>query len=166
MRTLKVIFYLALFYFAMSCGMMQHATTTTDKSTEQFSSTADLSRSSLMDKTDETQSLTFYTDSTNQSYAVQLWPRGPFKYSASTGFEGEAEKVLISGKVAGLKKGNSTTDFKSKQTGHAELKLETASKGKASQTAVIKNVTPSPWWILGGLTLLGALLFFFLKIKF
>ena len=157
---------MAQFYFAMSCGMIQNTAKTTDKSTEQFSSTADLSRSSLTEQKVESQSLTFFTDSTNQNYTVQLWPKGSFKYSALTGFEGEANKVLISGKVAGLKKGTNVTGSKNQHSEHAELKLNTAHKGKTSQTAVTKKSRPSTWLILGGLVLLGALFIYLLKLKF
>ena len=41
------------------------------------------------------ESLLFYRDSSQQNYAVQLWPKGVFTYSDAYGFTGEADSVKI-----------------------------------------------------------------------
>jgi cobalamin biosynthesis Mg chelatase CobN len=38
-------------------------------------------------------------DSADNSFSMQLWPKGVFTYSAAEGFKGEAEQILISGKT-------------------------------------------------------------------
>ncbi|MDQ0968959.1 uncharacterized protein YceK [Flavobacterium sp. W4I14] len=42
---------------------------------------------------------TLLLDTSNSEYVVQITPVGKFRYSAENGFEGVAEKVLVSGKV-------------------------------------------------------------------
>lgn len=42
---------------------------------------------------------TLLIDTSNSEYVVQITPVGKFRYSAEKGFEGMAEKVLLSGKV-------------------------------------------------------------------
>ena len=41
------------------------------------------------------ESLLLYKDSSQQNYAVQLWPKGVFTYSDAYGFTGEADSVKI-----------------------------------------------------------------------
>jgi len=43
---------------------------------------------------------TLMLDTSNSEYVVQITPLGKFRYSAENGFEGMAEKVLISGKAS------------------------------------------------------------------
>jgi hypothetical protein len=43
--------------------------------------------------------VTLRRDSMNNNYSVQIWPKGKFSYSAEHGFEGTAEKILITGEV-------------------------------------------------------------------
>lgn len=42
---------------------------------------------------------TLLLDTSNSEYVVQITPVGKFRYSAENGFEGVAEKVVVSGKV-------------------------------------------------------------------
>ncbi|CAH0250625.1 MULTISPECIES: hypothetical protein [unclassified Pedobacter] len=56
---------------------------------------------------------TLLLDTSNSEYVVQITPVGKFRYSAENGFEGVAEKVLVSGKV-----GKRKTLHKQKQASH------------------------------------------------
>jgi len=166
MRTYKVIFCLSLVYFYLSCGLLQRTTLTTDKDNQEYSNNTRLSVAKAQEQQLESQSLTFFTDSTNHDYQVQLWPKGPFKYSASSGFEGEAQKVLISGNVKGMRKGNGSTTSKAKGSSLEVLDHQASGKAKTEQSSVIKKSARSVWWVFGSLILLAVLLFYFLRLKF
>jgi len=166
MRTYKVISCITLLYFFMSCGMLQRTTTTSDKDNQEFLSKGDLVTAIDREKNLESQSFTFYTDSINNDYSVQVWPKGNFTYSPVYGFEGEAEKLLINGHGKGLKEGVGISSSKAKETDHAELKLKTVDKGKSEQVATIRKSAPSLWLIVGGLVLLAAVILYFLRLKF
>ncbi|NII83715.1 hypothetical protein [Pedobacter sp. SG908] len=56
---------------------------------------------------------TLLLDSSNSEYVVQITPVGKFFYSAENGFEGLAEKVLVSGKT-----GKRQILQRQKQAGH------------------------------------------------
>lgn len=165
MRSYQIIF-ITILSFLTSCGLLQHTTTTTTKDDQEFLSKADLSTAASRQWNLESQSLTFYTDSTQQNYAVQLWPKGQFTYSPLNGFVGEAEKVIVSGHVQGVKTGGGSTVSKADESSHMELKLKTVEEAKAQQTAVVKKTVPSAWWVFGCLMLLAAISIYFLRLKF
>ena len=56
---------------------------------------------------------TLLLDTSNSEYVVQITPVGKFRYSAENGFEGMAEKVLVSGKV-----GKRQVLHQQQETGH------------------------------------------------
>jgi hypothetical protein len=58
------------------------------------------------------ESLTLKRDTLNNSYTVQIWPKGKFSYNAAVGFEGDAEKILITGTVKQGKQSLSTNSLK------------------------------------------------------
>lgn len=166
MRKYKVAFYIALFYALTSCGLLQRNTTTSTEDRQDLSGKVDMVTAAAQEKNMESQSFTFYTDSTQHGYSIQLWPKGHFTYSPLNGFEGEAEKVLVTGNLNGVKKGNGTTVLKANESERTELKLKTSEKGKAVQKATAKEKVPSAWWVFGGLVLLAGMLMYFLRLKF
>jgi hypothetical protein len=94
--TLLVAAVLLLF---SSCGGMRNV----DRSSEHMRSKTDSSMKvrqlALVQENKASESLVLINDSLNNRYQVLIWPRGKFSYSAEKGFEGTAEKILISGRV-------------------------------------------------------------------
>lgn len=87
---------------------------------------------------------TLLLDTSNSEYVVQITPVGKFLYSAKNGFEGMAEKVLVSGKV-----GKRLVLHQQQQTGH-QLQHQ---KRKLENTQVKKKVqhidkSRKPRWAL------------------
>ena len=165
MKNFKVISSCVLILCLISCGLLQR-NSTSNSNEEEFSSASNMSLAETEQVLLEAQSLTFFTDSTSHDYQVQLWPKGPFKYSASTGFEGEAEKVLISGDMKGLKKESASSLLKTKATNDSQFESNISEKDHTERTAVTKKATPAIWFVLGGLVLLAIILLFFLRLKF
>lgn len=165
MKKIKVISCLVLINCLMGCGLQQR-TSTTNKEKKEYSKTSDVSLSEMEQVLLEAQSLTLFTDSTHQDYQVQLWPKGPFTYSASTGFEGEAEKVVISGDIKGLKKGTGSSMLKTNASSQAELESKTSAKLNMDKSEVIKKAAPSAWFVFAALLLLAVLILYFLRFKF
>jgi cobalamin biosynthesis Mg chelatase CobN len=70
-------------------------------------------------------SVLLINDSADNSFSMQLWPKGVFTYSAMEGFKGEAEKVLISGKT---KRGTATSRQENFSAGSKSNQKVTASE--------------------------------------
>ena len=165
MRTYKVIFCITVLYFIMSCGMLKNSTKSSAEESREYANESALAGSTDQRQSKESESLIFYSDSTNHAYQVQLWPKGPFKFSAATGFEGEAERMLFSGNLRGSKKSTESVTSKTERTDHAQLNVQSKEKAKSEKTSVLKKTTPSVWWVIGGLGLLLILVTSFINLK-
>jgi hypothetical protein len=165
MRTSKVFLALAFFNLTVSCGLLQNTTQKTSKDSHEFTSETDLWNAAGQHKNQQSHSLNLYSDSSNHGYQVQLWPKGQFKYSATAGFEGEAEKVLITGNLQGIKKGAKSAGSSTQESARSITKVKTKAKGKAVQTAAEKKSAPSVWWVFGSLALLCIVMIYYLKTK-
>jgi hypothetical protein len=92
-------------------------------------------------------SVLLINDSADNSFLMQLWPKGVFTYSAAGGFKGEAEKVLFSAKTrrgtATAKQENYSADTKSDQkvtaSESAQHKVE-SNKKEIQQTVSWKMI--------------------------
>jgi hypothetical protein len=95
-------------------------------------------------------------DSADNSFSMELWPKGVFTYSAAQGFKGEAEKILISGKTkrgtASSMQENYSADTKSDQKLTA---LESTLEKTESNKKVIRHTLS--WKIIVAAVLMLAL---------
>jgi cobalamin biosynthesis Mg chelatase CobN len=76
-------------------------------------------------------SVLLINDSADNSFSMQLWPKGVFTYSAALGFKGEAEKLLISGKT---KRGTATSKQENYSAGNKSDQKVTASESAEHKT--------------------------------
>jgi len=146
--------------------MLQRTEKNTAESNAEFKSTVVQQTTADLEKSTGSESLTFYTDSTDHSYSVQLWPKGSFNFSAANGFEGAADKVSITGRIKGMKKGSGLTSTAEKVSAHAQSNLQSSQGEKSGTSSLVKKSGPSAWWLIGGLLLLAGVLLLFLKLKF
>jgi hypothetical protein len=85
---------------------------------------------------------TLVSDSVNNNYRVDIWPKGKFSYNAERGFEGTAEKILISGNLRQAKHAltriNSTekTDLRFKNNLETQKKTIEVKKATSLKTNV------------------------------
>jgi len=88
-----------IFLIMNSCGLMKK----TEKKVNEFKYSSDHRQqtNAVTEKIDSSKTLRmfFEKDDVQSTYLVQLWPKGTFKFSADNGFEGEADRILISGQV-------------------------------------------------------------------
>lgn len=126
-----------------ACGGIRNV----EKHGEHTKSSSDSSLSVLQvqvqQKAKALEQLTVKTDSTKRSYIIQIWPKGKFSYSAEHGFEGMADKILISGKFKQAQQLLSTNSLKESQSQFAEqrFELEKHSDLEKKKTAINKAVS-------------------------
>lgn len=120
-----------LVMLSASCSIFKNTDSSNRKSEQQSSYQVNRSLLEKRDWLNKSSGLTFYTDSSKQDYTIQLWPKGRFSYSAETGFTGEADKVLITGKS---KMGSSSS---------AIVHTEESDKGKKEIQTNLKEGTSS-----------------------
>ena len=150
----------------LSCGMLQRSVKeTNDFESERLISTA-LQQQNHLEKQTEAESVTFYADSTNHQYQVQVWPKGDFSFSADKGFQGKANKVLITGNLKGSSKGAGKTKTGQKVTDQSRYNQQSKNEVKSAQSSVTKKRSPSAWWLLGAVLLLSAGILTYYKFKY
>ncbi|MCD0487909.1 hypothetical protein LPB86_06695 [Pedobacter sp. MC2016-14] len=104
-------------------------------------------------------------DSLNSTTTVQIWPKGKFKFSQEFGFEGEAEKVLLTGTLQ-----KSATGLKLKDsTGSTQIGIKSEfsekKEARAANKSTVKTERPAFWLLIGlaVLVLAAVLIYKFLK---
>ena len=97
--------------------------------------------------------LTFYADSSNQDYTIQLWPKGRFSYSAETGFTGEADKILITGKSKSGSSSLAKVDSEESDQGKTEIQTNLKAGTSSSQKDKLKKSSVS-WKVVLAFTAL------------
>ena len=97
--------------------------------------------------------LTLYADSSNQDYTIQLWPKGRFSYSAETGFSGEADKILITGKSKSGSSSLATVDSEESDQGKTEIQTNLKEGTSSSQKDKLKKSSVS-WKVVLAFTAL------------
>ena len=165
MKMLKILYGCLFCSFGLSCAMLQKSEKVTHKSEDKIESSSQLQGKSNTEKTATAELLTFYTDSADHQYWIQLRPKGEFTFSAATGFKGQADKVLISGSVKSSKRGGGLTKTDQKEKIQTEINLQTKSKDFSQKSSASKKTVPSVWWVLGALILVSAALVIFYKMR-
>jgi len=94
-------------------------------------------------------SLFIHQDSSVQDYTVQLWPKGAFTYSASSGFSGEADHILITGRKKFAVRDSTSTQLRIQDSGRVEGQLKQQVQYKNKDTNTTKTASPPSLLILG-----------------
>ena len=104
-------------------------------------------------------------DSSANSSAVQIWPIGKFKFSPELGFEGSAEKVLLSGNFRKNTEGFTLRDSTGTTRNRMEVEISGKKQMKVENKNTVKTETPAFWLMigLGILVIAGVLIYKFLK---
>lgn len=84
-----------LLLWASSCSLLTNSKVKKVEESYSDQYVAGFSVSSQKNWSGNSESLLLYRDSSQQNYAVQLWPKGVFTYSDAYGFTGEADSVKI-----------------------------------------------------------------------
>lgn len=158
---MRVYIILILIYgLLFGCGVWQNRSKLTSESSDLHAVKASLSTLTHKDSASNTQVLTFFKDSADQNYWVQLWPRGKFTFSNDKGFVGEAEKVIMQGNVRGVKTGAGLTISQNKSSEATRTDLKIVEQLKLKDKDVLKKSSPSAIWLIGLAVVIGVVLIY------
>lgn len=137
-----------------SCGLMKKTEKTTEYSSAMLDSSSHTKSISSQENNTNSLRMVFKKEDVQLAYQVQLWPKGKFTFSAEHGFEGEAERIVISGEaqqntnLAEL----STMQLQNKEQQQSE-KQERKTQ-KEIEKKEIKSISTDFRWVIGGVVLL------------
>lgn len=160
--------YLLGVLFISGCGLLKNTSTSTQNSQLLLKQKADLRLTAHRDWLKDSASFTFYQDSANQNYSIQLWPKGAFTYSAAAGFSGEADRILITGEGKQWHTDTRLQAIREADKGKLSLKLKQQEKLSIEKNdKVIKSSVSWKWVLMVSiLTILLGLLCFKIFKKF
>lgn len=146
---------IGLFITLHGCGLLNK----TDKRTEQSKSSSDHLEQSKTTMEDDSSGkslqMAFEKDDVQSAYAVQLWPKGVFKFSAENGFEGEAERIVISGQLKEQRNRTKLAANEQQHKGKQETVEEKITQKKNTSTQETRETKfDFRWAILGILFLI------------
>ncbi|SEA43840.1 hypothetical protein [Pedobacter hartonius] len=93
--------------------------------------------------------LTFKRDSGSRNYTVQVWPLGNFTFSPERGFEGQAEKVLITGQDRQVRSSSNLVKTQELSRGKTTGELKQSTERNAKSSINKTESSPSWKWIIG-----------------
>jgi len=137
-----------------SCGLMKK----TENTKMQSSSLLDISNHSKSTHALQTNTkslhMIFEKDSVQQAYQVQLWPKGKFTFSAAHGFEGEAERIIISGELQQHSKHRELSTSEQQNKEHQQTEKQVTKTQKESEKNEKKSSSADFRWVIMGIILL------------
>lgn len=154
-----------LLFMLFGCGLLTNTTTTKRENKQLLKQNTTGKLLKQNDWLKEADSFTWYRDSANGNYAVQLWPKGVFTFSPDNGFSGEASSILITGNVLQTSNNAQLTHLREADKGklRAELKTSDEQRNDLNNSSVKRS---SSWkWIISACVLV-ILLWLILYFKF
>lgn len=151
------IYWLLLMTLFCRCNLFKNVNTDIRKSHHSSMQKTDLQLYGNKEWLSRSDNVTFYRDTGNSSYAIQIWPRGIFSFSPEKGFSGTADKVMIEGQVLS---GSASSDLStSKEETSSEVKVAISHEDKqlADSKEKFKQSSPSWKWVIAGLVSIGFL---------
>ena len=144
---------MALFITLHGCGVINK----TDKKTEQSKSSSNHSEQTTTTLEDESAGkslqMFFEKDDVQSAYAVQLWPKGAFKFSAENGFEGEAEQIIISGLIKEQRNHTELAQNEQQYKGKQETIAEKRTQEKDTSKQESRETKSDFGWVIFGILL-------------
>ena len=148
LRTSQLTMTITAMMLCLSCNLLKKVSTET-VSDQNSSSVKDETKLSANHSAQTNQHfLEWRLDSTNANDMVMIWPKRKFTFSALHGFEGEAEKILLTSSV---RRSGTTLSLKDSLVNeNKQLHLEQQHKGKSQSQAKtsVKKETPAFWPII------------------
>lgn len=141
-------YYLLLVLSFYGCSLLKNKSKTTFKNQQRLKEKMELITQEQKNWLKDSGSFSFYKDSANRNYAVQLWPKGVFTYSPEKGFSGEADSVLIKGNSQGILSGVQSTNVHEQDIGKLEASLSRKNKLLTDQESKTTETTLSWKWLL------------------
>ena len=93
----KVWIFLSGVMWIYGCSILKQNSRESSNATYSEEQQMEIHELNEKDSTSDVLTLHYERDSLQEAYTIQLWPKGTFSFSAANGFEGEAERILITG---------------------------------------------------------------------
>jgi len=136
-----------------SCGLFKNTKSNVDLVHQEAEYNAE---SKMLDNKDwmrTTGRLDLYTDSSLHQYAVTLWPKGSFAFSADQGFNGEADSIVIMGSLTAGSASAGVLNIQEEDKGKVELRTTVAGRQSIDKKSKVKVQETSWVWVAGILAL-------------
>jgi hypothetical protein len=149
-----------------NCNLFKNTATDLRKSHELSTAITQVRSEEQKDWLSRSGSVSFHQDSSNQDYAIRIWPRGVFTFSPEKGFTGEADRVLVTGKAKTGSSSSETTTALQQDKGKIQQELNLKKKDVSEQKLKLKKSVPSWKLVIAGVAFMGVLCcFIYTKIK-
>jgi cobalamin biosynthesis Mg chelatase CobN len=165
---MKNLYWIILLAVCAACSLLKNSSREVEREKASAEIQSNLAAENKTEAQVHAKSVLLINDSADNSFLMELWPKGVFTYSAAQGFKGEAEKVVISGKIkrgtATSKQVNYSADTKSDQkvTASESAQHKTESNKKEIQRTVSWKIIVAAVLVLA---LVGCLMIRWLKNK-
>ena len=143
-----------LVLLCFGCGLFKNVKTQTVSDQESFKVDERVSLAVSNDVQTDQHVVEWQLDSAGHHSIVQIWPKGRFTFSADAGFEGEADKVMVSSDSWQAKVKLSLKDSTVKSSDELKFNGSRKEAVKAEKKNTVKTETPA-FWLLMGLTVLA-----------
>ena len=151
MRAWLILVLLTVLY--SSCGLFKNTKSNVDLVHQEAEYNTE---SKMLDNKDwmrTTGRLDLYADSSLHQYAVTLWPKGSFAFSADQGFNGEADSIVIMGSLTAGSASAGVLNIQEQDKGKVELGTTVAGRQSIDKKSKVKVQETSWVWVAGILAL-------------
>lgn len=152
MRKVWVVLSIAIGIYG--CSLLKQNSSQSSNATYRDEQQTELHELKEKDSTAEVLTMHYERDSLQEAYTVQLWPRGKFSFSAADGFEGEAERIVITGNRKQMKQNGGLSNSTARKQEKKTTDLHQQKKVSVAQKAQVKTSIPDYRLLIGFIVLL------------
>lgn len=148
-----------------ACKLLKNVNTETEKQAQSSRSTSRVQLKQRNALSTDQHFLEWKLDSSSTSAVVQIWPKGKFKFSQEDGFEGEAERLILTSHSEKSERGLKAKDSLTRVENNLDLETLQHEVKKQEQTKTAKTETPAFWLITGVAAMVIAGVFIYKLLK-
>lgn len=145
------IYWLLLMTLFCRCNLFKNVSTDISKYHQSSIQKTDLQLQKDKEWMSKSGNVTFYKDTGNSSYAIQIWPKGMFSFSPEKGFSGTADKVVIEGQVLSGSASSDLSTSKEQSKSKVKVAISQEDRRSADNKEKLKQSSPSWKWVIAGL---------------
>lgn len=137
----------------MGCSLFKNTQTATQSSRQLTTDQQILRSTEQRDWLIRSGNVTFYKDTNNLDYAIQIWPKGVFAFSREKGFIGEADKIMVRGNKVSTSVLAGSNTLEQQDKGSTEINLNQKQKKITKLKDKLKTSSSSWKLIIAGICL-------------
>lgn len=146
MKAFKIL--ILLLMLLLSCGLFKQKTETTNEERQLKNSQLMMEVKSELNTKNSKQHFLFSTDSAQQDYTIQLWPKGTVSVMPGGGIKGEFDSLLIRGKQQQVAKLSEMLNTLEEHKGNTVTGLLDSQRTDFDQKHIEKKSSYNLKWIL------------------